>query len=319
MPPPPPAESGVFRPEGEKPPIQTPEQKIAAVLDAEDRVIEGRRAQKLGLTKDQLHKRVKRGAMYRKQRGVYTAGNESVGARGEWRAAVTAVGTDAFLDAGSAVALFGAREPDADELTHVVCLRDVDHRKGVRVHSQPDLPVGDTTMRHGIRTVTAARALLGYAATGPGHGKLRRALNQMLVDRHVSLAQVVDLMARSRGRRGVARLARAMLDGKPTRSELEDMAVAALRTSGAEFETNAKIVGCEVDVLFRDARVVVEIDSRYHDTPMARADDEAKDARLVAAGYVVERVRHRDLTVDLHRRVPEILALVDDRIGAFSS
>ena len=284
------------------------------MLDTHDRVIERAELVKEGLSLPRLYRRVKTGSMQRKHRRVYTAGGAALTPRGEWRAAVKAIGDATFLDAGSACALWGAREADEGEPVTVVCRREVRHRAGVRVRWQPDLAGSDTTLRHGIPTVTGARALLGYAATRPEPRDLRRVVNQMLVERRTSIPQLVELLARSRGRRGAGRLARVLAKAAPTRSELEDVAMAVLHSFAApEFRMNAKVAGVEVDVYFPAAGVVLELDSRFHDNPIARADDAAKSARLQAAGYLVQRLRWRDFTTHLHRSIPPILGLLDAR------
>lgn len=315
MPPDEPAECNEVRAMREERCTRTPEQRIGDVLDEEDRVIERGRVLGAGLSKDQIHRRVKRGSLYRKQRGAYTAGHGEVPARGAWRAAVAVIGDDAFVDGAAALALWDVREFGEEDVLRIACRRHVRHRRGVRVTWDPSLPVADTSLRHGIRVVMPARALLGYAATERDHRRLRRVVNEALVKRRVSIPQLIEVLARSKGKRGAARLARALADAKPTRSELEDAAVAALHAAGLhDFVTNQKVAGREVDVLFADARLIIELDSRFHDTPLARADDAAKDARLEAAGYEVIRLRWRDLTTGLHQTIPLLL----DRVQRFS-
>jgi hypothetical protein len=70
----------------------------------------------------------------------------------------------------------------------------------------------------------------------------------------------------------------------PTRSELEEATVAFLNAHGfPPFETNHRIERDEVDVAWPAQRLVIEADGgAFHDNPIARADDEAKQARLEA-------------------------------------
>src|SRR5690606_36738782 len=50
-----------------------------------------------------------------------------------------------------------------------------------------------------------------------------------------------------------------------------------------------------VDFLFHAGRVVVEIDSTWHDGPLDRRSDAERDERLKRRGWVVIRLRWRDL------------------------
>jgi very-short-patch-repair endonuclease len=55
------------------------------------------------------------------------------------------------------------------------------------------------------------------------------------------------------------------------------------------------LLGYEADFLWRRDRLVVAVDSSYHDSPRARESDARRDAELLAAGYVVIRVRDGDM------------------------
>lgn len=289
--------------------------RIADLLDATDRVVAVEDLVDQGLTRRRLYRRVKAGSTQRLHRRVYTVGGTVLSFRGRCRAALVAIGDDACLAAGTACALWGFREPSAGERLQLVCPRQVRDPEGATVSFRPALVVEDTSLRHGLRVVMPALALLGFAATEPDQRRLRRVVNEALVQKRVSVPQLVALLARSRGARGAARLGRALAAAKPTRSELEDATVAALLAFEArDFLTNERLAGYEVDVLFPDAGVVIECDSRYHDTPLARADDAVKEAVLVEAGLVVERVRWRQITTDVHRTIPRILAVVADRV-----
>jgi hypothetical protein len=58
-----------------------------------------------------------------------------------------------------------------------------------------------------------------------------------------------------------------------------------------------------VDFYWPDARLVVEIDSAWHDGPLDREEDAERDRRLTAAGYLVKRYRYRHLVVQ-----PDVIA-----------
>jgi very-short-patch-repair endonuclease len=96
----------------------------------------------------------------------------------------------------------------------------------------------------------------------------------------------------------------------PTRSEFEDAFLGFARRHGLPTpETNQIVAGYEVDVLFRQQRLVVELDGReFHEN--AFEHDRERDATLLKAGFPVLRVtwrRFQDQELREARRLREIL------------
>jgi very-short-patch-repair endonuclease len=61
-------------------------------------------------------------------------------------------------------------------------------------------------------------------------------------------------------------------------------------------ETNVLIEGFEVDAVWRDARLIVELDGyETHGTRAAFEKDRDRDRRLTAKGWRTARVTYRDL------------------------
>jgi hypothetical protein len=116
-----------------------------------------------------------------------------------------------------------------------------------------------------------------------------------------------DLAGRVRdhaGGRGVARAKRLLAAAAGTRSTAERRAVALLREGGiggwvanAEIRDREGLIGYG-DIVFRAARVVVEIDGwAYHSDRERFQRDRTRQNRLVAAGWTVLRFTWDDLTV----------------------
>lgn len=99
-----------------------------------------------------------------------------------------------------------------------------------------------------------------------------------------------------------------------TRSAAERLFAKLLRQAGITgWKANQKVLGWEVDFLFRDAKVVVEIDGfAYHTDPEAFRRDRIKQNTLVRGGYQVLRYTW----IDLNESADRVLAEVDHAIRA---
>ncbi len=82
-----------------------------------------------------------------------------------------------------------------------------------------------------------------------------------------------------------------------TRSDAERRLLALIGQAGLKkSETNVRLLGYEVDLLWRAQRLVVEVDGHaFHAHRAAFERDRARDQVLVAAGYRVIRVTWRQL------------------------
>jgi very-short-patch-repair endonuclease len=87
--------------------------------------------------------------------------------------------------------------------------------------------------------------------------------------------------------------------GRPalTRSEAEERLLSLIRSAELPSpEVNVPVHGFEVDFLWRDHGLAVEVDGyTYHSDPHAFERDRARDAKLAAHGYPVIRVTWRQI------------------------
>jgi very-short-patch-repair endonuclease len=114
------------------------------------------------------------------------------------------------------------------------------------------------------------------------------------------LRAVQRQMERSRGRRGLKPLTALVAEARPvtvTRSELERRFLDVCRQAGLPSPaTNVLVAGFEVDAVWFDWRLVVELDGHaYHRTRAAFERDPIRDAALQVAGFGVLRVTYRRL------------------------
>ena len=251
----------------------------------------------LGLTWDDIAYRARTGRLHPIHRGVYAVGHRHLTETGLFVAAVLAVGPGAVLSHASAAALWEIAQR-GQRWVDVIVGRRVKSRRGIRIHAVRTLPLADVTHHHGIPVTTPARTLLDFADVAPGR-RFERAVHEAEVRRLVSHATLRDQVERTRGRRAATVLAAQLTAGSArTRSELEDRALDLFWHHGLPRpRTNVHIRGIEVDFLFAEASLVVEVDGdRYHGTAFARRNDADKQARLEAAGYRVIRLTWHQVT-----------------------
>jgi very-short-patch-repair endonuclease len=181
---------------------------------------------------------------------------------------------------------------------------------GSRVRRR-DLPESDVVERRSLR-VTSLELTAVEAAVRRGGGP--KVMDAALQGR-TELRKLWVAHLRNKGRYGspaARRLLQAADDG--TKSQAERLFARLLgRTGFAGWKANQKIIGYEVDFLFRDAKLIVEVDGfAFHTDPEAFERDRRKQNALVLAGYQVLRFTWIDLTEYPDR----VLTLVETAISA---
>jgi very-short-patch-repair endonuclease len=103
-----------------------------------------------------------------------------------------------------------------------------------------------------------------------------------------------------------------------TRSELERWFAELCRDAGLPPPAlNSFIAGFEVDVIWHEGRVVVELDGHeFHRTRAAFERDRARDAALQVAGYRVLRITHRRLQREPDAVIGQLRSLLASRPAA---
>jgi very-short-patch-repair endonuclease len=271
---------------------------IAAVAERQHGLVTLAQLETAGLSASAVRSRVQAGSMHRLYVGVYAVGHQPLDRFARYMAAVLACEPGAVLSHRSAAALWGIRENRRRSIDVTAPNRRGRIPNGIDAHRDGSLADADRTALHRIPCTTVSRTLLDLAGVVP-IGELRKAISEAEVLRLLDHQAVRQLIRRSRGRRGVARL-RMLLDDihpqtKRTRSELERLFLRmCARARLPEPEVNAKLdVGgrvLEPDFLWRDAGLIVEADSRrYHDTGSAFQLDRKREQRLMLAGWRVTR------------------------------
>jgi very-short-patch-repair endonuclease len=213
-------------------------------------------------------------------------------------AAVLACGPHAVLSHRSAAALWGLRENKRSRIDVTAPGRRGRAPRGIDAHRDGSLLAADRAVVDDIPCTSVARTLLDFAGVEP-IWELRKLVGEAEVRRVLDKGAVRDLIRRSRGRRGVARL-RMLLDElhpdtRRTRSYMERLCLEmCTRAMLPRPEVNVPLrIGNDdfkPDFLWRKAGLILEADSRqFHDTDMAFLDDRRREQRLQLAGW---RVSH---------------------------
>ena len=290
----------------------------AAVIAAQQHgAIAHRQLIAIGLSPPAIQRRVRAGRLHRIHQGVYAVGHKRLTQRGRWMAAVLAAGDDAALSHRSAAALWQVLPPRGP--VHVTTPRDLRGRDGIRFHSSR-LQFDEVTEHDGIPVTTVARTLIDIAATEPS--RFERAFNEAEFRRLHDQTGLQVLLSRSPARSGAATVRRILKSASQgvTRDELEDRFQALLeahdlplpaRNADLELAPGRWI---RVDCLWRDARLVVELDGRAaHETSSRFDSDRERDRLLTLAGWTVVRVTWNHLTTAPERLAGDVRQLIAAR------
>ena len=294
------------------------DEAIAALAGAQHGVVAHRQLAALGLAPRAIQYRLTHGRLHRLHRGVYAVGHEALRREGAWMAA-TLVAETAVLSHRSAAALWGIRAGDGTR-TEITVPRALKRRDRLEIHGA-GLPADEVTVERRIPVTTPARTLLDLAAVlSPQH--LERAATEAEIRRLGSPTSLADLVARYPGRPGTPAIKRLLerrdIGRNITKQELELRFLAFLDTHGLPRPyVNARVHGKEVDGLWPDQHLIVELDGfATHGTRTAFETDRARDRALLVAGHRVVRVTWRQLTEEHDAIAMQLRTLLARRAAA---
>jgi very-short-patch-repair endonuclease len=227
----------------------------------------------LGMAASTVGKWVRQGKLVRVHAGVYAVGYRRVEVVAVAHAAVLACGPTAVLSHESAAALYDLRRwPRTQEVTVFGDRRP----KGITVHRSKTLTRADTTTQLGIRTTTAARTLTD----------IRPRLTKKQFAHLVNNARLAHLLNRQTA------TALLLTESPLTRSKLERDFLAFIRRYNLPIPImNTKLHGFEVDALFPDHKLIVELDDyATHGDPATFETDRERDAVHLDHGYRTIRI-----------------------------
>jgi very-short-patch-repair endonuclease len=266
------------------------------------------------LTANAIATRKRIGWLHQLHRGVYAVGHPNPPWEGTLLAAVKACGPTAVLSHYSAAELWGFVDR-LDRLPDVTLgARGSRTRRGIRIHRSLALGLVDRRVHLAIPVTSPARTLLDLGALLDARG-VRRAVRRAQGSGRATLGQLGLVLDRYPRRRGSAVLRAAVgASAAPTKSERESDVLDVILDGGlAHPDVNRPLIVAGRRVLpdFRwpRQRLVLEVDSTaWHEDPLARADDRARQAMLEAHGETVLRLHWRDAVLRPARTVERLIA-----------
>ncbi len=259
------------------------------MADRQFGVIHYRQLRSCGLGKATISRLVDRGWLRRKYPRVYVVGHLALRIEGELATALLYAGPGAALShlTGSWWKGLLSGRPRAIQIS--APRRVPSLGAGVRCFHRPAL---EREMHNGLPVVPIPQLLLEIS-TMVSFNSLRWALSQATHQRKLDLAEIEARLGR--GHAGSATVREALAHHLPqlarTRSELERSFLYLCEDFGLPIpEVNVKEAGWEVDALWAEQCVAVELDGKgAHGTEVDVARDRRKELDLRAAGLHVVR------------------------------
>jgi very-short-patch-repair endonuclease len=251
-----------------------------------------------GLTLGEIRHLVDAGGLHVRYRGVYIVGHLAFAPMANEAAALLACGSRAVISHRSAAYLWGLLDrPDEVDVTLVGVRRRP--QDGLSLHYTAGLGSRDVVEKGCVRLTSAARTIVDLASEA-SFLQLEALIAEARAKRILRSGELERAVRRAGRRKGVRRL-KAILRSHAghalTRSETERLCRRLLEAAGLPQPiTNQRLAGCEVDFLWPDARVVLEVDTiTFHGHARAFEWDRRKTMVLENAGYHVIRVTRRQL------------------------
>ena len=273
-----------------------PDRVIAEFAERQHGVVARGQLLRSGVSAKAINGRVARGQLRVLHRGVFQLGPIAA-ARAREMAAHLACGPDSLVSHRSAAVLWQLLPaPEQPQPIEILMRARERRRPGIVVRRTVTLHKNEVAKLDGIPLTTVVRTIFDLAATASAR-EVEQAIAQALSQRLASRAQL-ERKLEGYGGRGAARL-RALLDGEAalTRSQAEERLLGLIRKAKLpQPGTNVRIAGLEVDFLWRDARLVVEVDGyAFHADAVAFEKDRQRDLALTSIGLRVVRITWKQL------------------------
>jgi predicted transcriptional regulator of viral defense system/very-short-patch-repair endonuclease len=267
---------------------------LAELADAQFGRVARRQFDAVEIHRSKIRRWLTDGYLFHVLPGVYGVGHRAPSVEGDLAAALLYAGPWAMLSHQTAAWWLGLVE----ERPRTIQVTTPRHRRslpGIRVYSRRERH----RILHNRLTVTGVpETLLDLSATAPLR-MLRRALANAEYRGMLDVPAVEAVIAR--GSRGGAKLRAALDAHQPklafTKSRLERLLMEICEEENLPLpELNVKLGGWEIDALWRDARLAVELDGYgNHHTPAQLRRDRRKEMAVRGMGLTPVRYSEEQL------------------------
>jgi Fe2+ transport system protein FeoA len=187
-----------------------------------------------------------------------------------------------LLGGRSSLVVWGALPPDASGPE--VLTKHGGTRDGIQLHRATSLGRPDLCALKNLPLTAPARSLLGFAPRADAYD-LETALNELRAAKLLRLADLDELRSRTHGHRGWGPLGRLLAaEAEPgfSRKEAELRILRLIRAASLPSpRRNVRVGRWEVDLLWPEAKLAVEVDSyAFHSSRRAFERDRRKQAEL---------------------------------------
>jgi very-short-patch-repair endonuclease len=225
-----------------------------------------------------------------------------VSPRGRIMAAVLLHGPRAVASHRTAAMLWDLLPPRGRDIYVTVPANGRAKRKGIVLEQVRAFHEKDRAVRDGIPVTALARTLIdvvGYES----EERVERALEQAERMRLLDGRAIDEACARAPTRKGVKRIRARLREHRApamSRSAFERRFLIMCRKAGLPLPAmNAWIEDCEVDAVWLEQQILVELDAYYsHGTRAAFEGDRRRDAKLESLEYRVIRITEERLKTE---------------------
>ena len=268
--------------------------RVARLADGQAGLVGAPQLASLGVDTRVVSRWVSDGYLLPRLPRVYAVGHRAPSVEADLFAALLYAGPGAMLSHATALCWLGLLDKQPWPL-QVSTPRRCRSLPGIRVHGRRTC---QRIFRKGLPTTSLEQALIDYAAVAP----LDRVRHALAVADYRNVLDIASLQATAgSGRAGSTQLRKALARHEPTlaqtRSPLERLFLPLCERAGIPVpEVNVWIAGVLVDAVWRERKLVVELDGRDNHSSWAQIqDDRSKELRVRAVGLDVIRYGTRQL------------------------
>ena len=278
---------------------------------------------RLGFSRHDVAGLIAHGDLRRLHNGVYVAGRAPLKDDAYFKAALLALGSDAWLSGTTASMVWGLEPASVAAIEVTVIASSTPRHPGLRVKRVSQPPIGsEITTRRGLRISSIPRLLIEVAAAGGTREQLDALIDAAVGRDRLDIPDLAATIERNTGRRGTNKVRQACDEYLPhpgRKSGLERSFDRWLSKHPEipEPERNIYLGPWEIDCYWPEHRLALELDGRSFHTVIKDIErDRRKDAWLQVHGIRILRVtdaRWKRDKAGVHDDLTTLLALAQPR------